>query len=111
VDMVPGYVFILPAVIVVGWILSWWGARWVRWVLLSAAAVVSVLCVVIGWHAMGPPADLGTVNCSSTWACMDPGSLYLVAAGLFGFGCCFVLLILAIVGEAILIWRGRRISV
>ena len=109
-DIVPGYVFILPAVIVVGWILSWWGTRRVRWVLLSAAAVVSVLCVVIGWHAMGPSADPRTVRCSSTWACMQPGSLYLFAAGLVGFGCCLVLLILAIVGEAILIRRRRRIS-
>ncbi|GAA2314297.1 hypothetical protein GCM10010234_69220 [Streptomyces hawaiiensis] len=109
-DIVPGYVFILPAVIVAGWILSWWGARRVRWVLLSAAAVVSVLCVVIGWHAMGPPADPRTVDCSSSWACTDPGSLYVVAAGLLGFGCCLVLLLLTLVGEAILIRRGRRIS-
>ncbi|WP_326664811.1 hypothetical protein [Streptomyces canus] len=87
--------FILPAVIVVGWILSWWGARRVRWILLSAAGVVSVLCVVIGRQELGPPADPRTVNCSSTWACTDPGSLYLVAAGLLGFGCCLVLLILA----------------
>ncbi|WP_037684169.1 hypothetical protein [Streptomyces griseus] len=108
--IVPGYVYILPAAIVVGWILSWWGARRVRWVLLSAAAVVSVLCVVIGWQAMGPPAGPRTVSCSSTWACTDPGSLYLVAAGLLGCGCCFVLLLLAMVGEAILIWRRRRIS-
>ncbi|KJK39430.1 hypothetical protein UK15_13330 [Streptomyces variegatus] len=109
-DIVPGFVFILPAVIVVGWILSWWGARRVRWVLLSAAAVVSVLGVVIGWHAMGPPADPRAVNCSSSWACTDPGSLYLVAAGLLGFGCCLVLLLLTLVGEAILIRRARRIS-
>jgi hypothetical protein len=103
-------VFILPAVIVAGWILAWWGARRVRWVLLPAAAVVSVLCVVIGWHAMGPLAGSRSVDCSSSWACTDPGSLYLVAAGLLGFGCCLVLLLLTLVGEAILIWRARRIS-
>jgi hypothetical protein len=103
-------VFILPAVIVVGWILSWWGARRIRWILLSAAAVVCVLCVVVGWQAMGPAADPRTVDCSSTWACTDTGSLYLVAAGLLGFGCCLVLSILAILGEAVVIWRRRRIS-
>ncbi|MFB6846422.1 hypothetical protein ACFCXS_16390 [Streptomyces sp. NPDC056373] len=102
--------FVLPAVIVAGWILSWWGARRVRWVLLSAGAVVSVLCVVIGWHAMGPPADARTVDCSSSWACADPGSLYVVAAGLLGFACCLVLLLLTLVGEAMVIRRGRRIS-
>ncbi|MET9788211.1 hypothetical protein [Streptomyces canus] len=107
---VKSYVFILPAMIVVGWILSWWGARRVRWILLSAAGVVSVLCVVIGRQELGPPADPRTVNCSSTWACTDPGSLYLVAAGLLGFGCCLVLLILAILGEAMVVWRRRRIS-
>ncbi|MGW5649770.1 hypothetical protein [Streptomyces humi] len=46
--VVPDYVFILPAVILVGWIASWWGTRRVRWVGLSGAAVVSVLCLVIG---------------------------------------------------------------
>ncbi|MBP0460682.1 hypothetical protein [Streptomyces montanisoli] len=46
-SIVPGYVFILPAVIVAGRVLSWWGTRWVQWVLLSSAAVVSVLFVVI----------------------------------------------------------------
>jgi hypothetical protein len=111
VDIVPGYVFILPAVIVVGWILSWWGARRVRWILLGAGAVVSVLCVVVGRQAMGPPADPRTVSCSSSWACTDPGSLYLVAAGLLGLGCCLVLLVLALVGEAIVVSRrGRRTS-
>ncbi|MEU3935248.1 hypothetical protein AB0E85_24945 [Streptomyces sp. NPDC029044] len=107
-DVVPGYVFVLPAVIVAGWILSWWGARRVRWFLLSAATVVSVLCVVIGWHAMGPPADPRTVDCSSSWACTDPGSLYVVAAGLLGSGCCFVLLLLTLVGEVLVIRKGRR---
>ena len=109
-DLVPGYVFILPAVIVGGWILSWWGARLVRWALLSGAAVVSVLCVVGGGLAMGPRADPRTVDCSSSWACTDPGSLYVIAAGLLGFACCAVLLILALVGEAILVWRKRRVS-
>ncbi|MFI9749398.1 hypothetical protein [Streptomyces collinus] len=80
-----------------------------RWILLSAAAVVSVLCVVIGWHAMGPPADPRTVDCSSSWACTGPDSLYVVASGLLGFGCGVLLLLLTLVGEAILMWRGRRI--
>lgn len=109
-DLVPGYVFILPAVIVGGWILSWWAARWVRWALLSGAAVVSVLCVVVGGLAMGPRADPRTVDCSSSWACTDPSSLYVIAAGLLGFACCAVLVILALVGEAILVWRERRVS-
>lgn len=62
-DIVPGYVFILPAVIVVGWILSWWAARWVRWFLLSGAAVVSVLCVVVGWILLWGARGCGGVCC------------------------------------------------
>lgn len=106
--VVPDYVFILPVVIIAAWILSWWGTRRVRWILLSAAAVVSVLCVVLGWHAMGPPVDPRTVGCSPALECMDARPLYLLAAGLLGVGCCLVLLILTLVGEAIRIWRADR---
>ncbi|MBP0461040.1 hypothetical protein JFN87_26765 [Streptomyces bomunensis] len=100
--------FVLPAVIVVAWILSWWGTRRVRWILLSAAAVVSVLCAVLGLHAMGPSADPRTVGCSPAVACMDTRPLFLLAAGLLGAGCCLVLLILTLAGEAVRIWRADR---
>jgi hypothetical protein len=108
VGIVPDYVFILPVVIIGAWILSWWGTRRVRWILLSAAAVVSVLCVVFGRHTMGPPADPRTVGCSPAVECMDARPLYLFAAGLLGVGCCLVLLVLTLVGEAIRIWRAER---
>lgn len=49
------YVWILPAVIAAAWILSWWGQRWIRWTLLPAGAVVSVLFVVTGFHLPVPP--------------------------------------------------------
>ncbi len=62
--IVPDYVFTLPAVIAAGWILSWWGTQRIRWVLLSAAAVVSVLCIVIGFQTKGPPVTPQNVGCS-----------------------------------------------
>ncbi|MYS21778.1 hypothetical protein GA0115240_135237 [Streptomyces sp. DvalAA-14] len=107
-DIVPDYVFILPVVIIAAWILSWWGTQRVRWILLSAAAVVSVLCVVFGWHVRGPSVDPRTVGCSPAVECMDARPLYLLAAGLLGIGCCLVLLILTLMGEAIRIWRADR---
>ncbi|MFG2464523.1 hypothetical protein ACGFXB_03480 [Streptomyces canus] len=61
-----------------------------------------MLCVVIGRQELGPPTDPRTVHCSSTWACTDPGSLYLVAAGLLGFGCCLVLLIVTTVAGIVI---------
>jgi hypothetical protein len=109
VGIVPNYLFILPAVIVAGWILSWWRTRRVRWILLSAATLVSVLCVVIGWQAMGPPVDPRTISCSSALACFDPRPLYPVVAGLLGLACCVALLVLTLVGELI-IWFRRRAS-
>jgi hypothetical protein len=41
---------------------------------------------------------------------MDLRPLYLITTGLLGVGCCLVLLFLTVVGEAILIWRGRQNS-
>ena len=97
--MTSGYTWILPAVTAVGWILSWWGPRRVRWVLLSVAALVSVLCVVVGALTKGPPADPDEIGCSSALACMDWEPIYWVVAGLIGLACCVVLLALTAVVE------------
>lgn len=107
--LIPIFVFILPAVIVVGWILSWWRTRRVRWVLLTAAALISVLCVVIGWHVMGPPVDPHTIGCSPAFECMDVRPLYPIETGLLGFACCVALLVPTLVGELV-IWFRRKAS-
>jgi hypothetical protein len=83
--------FTLPAVILAGWALSWWGPRKVRWGLLSAATVVSALCVLIGVRTNGPPATPQGTDCSSALACVDPSSVYWLVTGLLGFACCVVL--------------------
>ena len=93
--------FILPAMIFAGWIPTWWGSRRLRWILLSTVAVVSALCVVIGWQATGPPTDPRTVGCSPAIQCMDFSSLYVVVAGLLGLACWVALLVLTLVGELI----------
>ena len=102
-----GNEWILPSVIAAGWILSWWGPRWIRWVLLPTAAVISVLCIVFGlFHTdSGTPTLSETVgmhqdgvafysddsHCSPFFACMDRYPVYWMMAGLIGFVCCVAL--------------------
>lgn len=105
--MISGYVWILPTVTTAGWIASWWGPRWIRWTLLSAAAVVSVLCVAAGGAEKGSPADPTAVGCSPPIACMDWHAVYWLEAGLFGFACCVVLLVPTIVAEIVLRLENR----
>jgi len=107
VAIVSGYVWILPAVTIVGWIVSWWGTRRIRWCLLSAATVVSVACLVIGYRDKGPRISPGTVGCSPALECMDWRGIYWLEAGLIGFVCCLVLLIVTTVAETAL-WFDRR---
>jgi uncharacterized protein (DUF3084 family) len=53
--MISGYAWILPAVIAVGRVLSWWRARWTRWAVPATGVVVSVLVFVTGFHVSSPP--------------------------------------------------------
>ncbi len=85
--MISGYVWTLPAVTIVGWILSWWGTRRIRWCLLSAATVISVSCLVIGDRDKGPQISPGTIGCSPALNCMDWRGIYWLEAGLIGFVC------------------------
>ncbi|WP_329457028.1 hypothetical protein [Streptomyces sp. NBC_01497] len=107
--LISGYAWILPAVTAAGWILSWWGQRRLRWYLLSAAAVVSVLCVVIGVLTKGPAVSPEDVGCSPAFACMDWDPIYWLEAGLIGLGCCLVLMLLTGAVE-IVIRIGRWVS-
>jgi hypothetical protein len=102
-------VFVLPVVTVAGWILTWWGSRRTQWVLLSAAAVVSVLCVIAGAISKGPPATPQSVSCSPAFACMDPHPIYWIATGLIGVVCCVALMILTVLVEVVFT-VGRRTS-
>ncbi|WP_329256669.1 hypothetical protein OG223_33810 [Streptomyces sp. NBC_01478] len=105
--MISGYVWILPAVTIAGWIASWWGPHWIRWTLLSASAVVSVLCVATGDAEKGSPATPVGTGCSPPLACMDWHPVYWLEAGLFGLVCCAVLLIPTIAAEAVVWFEGR----
>lgn len=106
---VSGYVFILPAATIAGWALSWWGPPQLRWWLPVVAAAVSVVCIVIGIESKGPPVTPETAGCSPLIECMDPHPLYWIEAGMFGFACCIVLLLITIVVEFIQIaWEHVR---
>jgi len=101
--VISSYVWILPAVIAAGWVLSWWGTRRIRWGLLSAAAVVSALCVTNGFLTKGPPVTPQTVGCSPAFECMNWGPIYWIEAGLIGFACCVVLTLVTLVAEIIIL--------
>ncbi|MFK0169647.1 hypothetical protein ACIQU5_12650 [Streptomyces sp. NPDC090306] len=106
--VVPDWVFVLPAVILVGWIPTWWGSRRLRWTVLATAAVVCGFFVVVGWQSTGPPPDPQTLHCSPLFACMDYSSVYVLASGLLGFLCWMLLTVLTLVGEVVVHVRRRR---
>jgi hypothetical protein len=98
--------FILPAVTLMGWIASWWGSRRLRWILLSIAAGMSVLCAVIGQDATGPGPDPQTIGCSPAFACADLRPVFVLVSGLLGLVCCLALAVLTLVVEFVV--RVRR---
>lgn len=106
VGMISGHVWILPAVIAVGWILSWWGARWMRWGVLCAGAVISVLFLVAGSQLSSPLSpDSGCTR--EQVQCMDWRPVYWLEYGLIGFVCCVLLLVVTIVAEIVIRFDTR----
>lgn len=94
--MISGYVWILPAAIVVGWILSWWASRRLRWALVAVAVVASVLCLVIAVVTRGAPISPDS-SCRPAFQCMTGGPIYWGEAGLFGLLCSIPLAIVTLV--------------
>jgi O-antigen ligase len=105
--MISGYAWILPAVIAVGWILSWWGARWIRWSLLATGVVVSVLVFVTGFHVSSPPLSPDSGCTREQVQCMDGRPIPWLEAGLFGFACCVLLLIVTTVADIVIRLENR----
>ena len=90
--MISGYAWILPVVTTVCWILSWWGSRWLRWVVLAAAAAASVLCYFISFQAPGGLIDPAH-GCPMLAGCGSWDRVYWLEAGVFNLGCVIVLMI------------------
>ncbi|WP_018547490.1 hypothetical protein [Streptomyces sp. LaPpAH-108] len=107
-DVILLYLLTLPTAIVVGWLLSWWGSRRVRRIVLGAGAVVCVLCVVVIFQSTGPPSPPRADGCSSALACTDLRPGLVALGGVIGLVCCFVLLLLTIGVEAGLARARRR---
>ncbi|MCX5398966.1 hypothetical protein [Streptomyces sp. NBC_00102] len=105
--LVLAYVLILPAVILLGWIASWWGTRRMRWIGLSVAAAASVVCAVIGQDAMGPRTDPHTLGCASALECTDLRPAFVIASGLLGFVVCLALVVLTLVAEFVVSVRRK----
>ncbi|MFF0010240.1 hypothetical protein [Streptomyces sp. NPDC005374] len=106
--MISVSLWILPTVTVVGWILSWWGARWIRWGLLFAGIVVSVLVVVTGFALPVPPLPPNSGCTREQVQCMDSRPVPWLEAGLIGFGCCAVLLVVTVVADILLLLATLR---
>jgi hypothetical protein len=111
-ELISDYAWILPAVTATGWILSWWRPRRVRWSLLAAAVVISVLCVVIGFlTTVSAPTPDKPGDCSSAaLACPDMPDFYWITAGAIGFACWFVLMIVTLLVEMIIRIRHRALA-
>lgn len=116
VNLVTGYTLILPTIIFVGWIVSWWRPRYIRLLLLMAALVISVLCVIVAFvdFLQAPkPQPVSTQDCSWALACGTDDLSPMVswaASGLLGIVCSVVLMAVTGVAEVIF-WFGRRNSV
>jgi hypothetical protein len=98
--MINGYVWILSAVTIGCWILSWRGSGWLRWGVLAAAAVASVLCYFISFQAPGGLVDPAH-GCPMLAGCGSWDSVYWLEAGLINLGCVIVLMVVTPVVAAI----------
>ena len=108
--MTDGYDWILPSVTTVGWILSWLGPRALRWGLLTATTVLSILCFPIELLIPVTPVSPSS-TCRAAVECMSQTPLYWVINGLTGFVCCIVLSILTLAIETIVAalgWASRH---
>jgi hypothetical protein len=111
VGVTDGHNWILPAVIAGGWGLSWFGPRALRWGLLTAATVCSILCFPITLLTPVTPVSPSS-SCRAAMECMSGGSaLYWIMNGLIGFACCIVLSMLTLAIETIVAalgWASRH---
>jgi hypothetical protein len=104
------YDWILPAVTSVCWLLSWPAPRSVRWGVLTAGVVLSILCIPVAMFV--PTAQPSPDNhCRPLIECSSPDPLYWAMAGVIGFVSCLALIALTLVIEGIAAaarWVFRR---
>ena len=105
--IISGYAWILPAVIAVGWIVAWWGMRWIRWGVLGTGVIVSVLVFVAGVHVSSPPLPPHSGCTRQQVQCMDGRPIPWLEAGVFGVACCVLLLCVTLVAEVVLLLANR----
>ena len=103
------HIWILPAMIITGWILSWWRTWRIRWTLLSAATIGSALCIAFGVGTYGRQVSWEDLRCSHAVECIDQHPVYWIMTGLISFVCCGVLLIVTTVAAAVT-WFENRAS-
>ena len=112
-ELVTGYAWIAPAVIVAGWLLSWWGPRWSRWLLLLSASAICALCVVVPFLVLTLSPKTPFVpryDCQSPLDCSDwslAPQLHWAVAGLIGLVFCVELAVVTAVIDRIISFRRR----
>jgi len=87
--------FVLPAVMIAGWIATFYVRRPLRWLWFFAGTLTLMAGVVAGFSARPHP-----VCPESGLACMDGLSFFAVGNLLFGFGTWVALLIITSLVEA-----------
>ena len=104
---ITGAACVLPVVVFAAWLASWWWRRWIRWVLVSGGAFVSVLVIVIPTLIIGsqPAAPfVRTPTCDSPmcWNSGRADPLAWWSSGLVGIAFCVALAVMTALIEIVL---------
>ncbi|XUL90803.1 hypothetical protein ACQ86D_32715 [Streptomyces galilaeus] len=105
--MEKAHIWILPAMIVTGWTLSWWRTWRIRWTFLSAATAGSALCIAFGVRTYGRQLSWEDLRCSHAIECIDQHPVYWMMTGLISFVCCGVLLLVTAVAAVVIRLENR----
>lgn len=99
-----GFIVIVPAAIVIGWVVSWRGPWWARWGVLAGVGVVSACCLAYGFMMLR--AQITSEACSWAPGCTSSTPLYWMLTGLAGIG---IVILLAFAGLIAEVMRATRL--
>ena len=106
-ELIGGYGWVLSAVIIAGWTLSWWARSWIRWTVLCVAAVASLLCFAFGFTDYGQPISESQLHCSLFVECLNQHPVGWMTNGIVGLKCSLVLMLVTIPVELVITYRLR----
>jgi hypothetical protein len=106
-ELIHGYGWVLSAVIIAGWALSWWTRRWVRWTVLCIAEVACVLCVAYGYADGWQPISESQLHCLHVVECLNLHPLGWINNGIVGLTCSLVLMLVTGAVELVIVYKPR----